>query len=85
MAEKIVRLVALIDDPLLGPRELGCIDGEALTIATTVDGELSVGNGLTGFFGGRPLPYCWEDLVPDYRPGDEDRIRLEIRIVDRED
>ncbi|QNJ55921.1 hypothetical protein SEA_RASPUTIA_31 [Microbacterium phage Rasputia] len=82
MSEKILRLVALSDGPD-GPIERGAIDGPELTLSVTVDGELLVANGLSGFFGGGALQYGWEDLVPDYRLGET--VRLEVRIVDSDE
>lgn len=73
---RLVRLVALVDG-----RELGAIDGEELTISVTEDAEIQVSNGHFGLNGA--ILYGWEDLVPDYRIGDD--VRLELQIVEADD
>lgn len=72
-----------VEDTPNGPRVIDSIDGDELTAKITVDGELSFGNGYSGFFGGGNAAYSLEDLIGDRVLGNS--VRIELRIIEDTD
>lgn len=75
----LIEIVGVEDTPH-GPRDLEAIDGDELTIRVTVDGEVTFGNGISGFFGGSGQRYTLQDLIGERELGGG--VRLELRILE---